>query len=389
MATSHRAEINPKLLIWARESSRMDVDYASRKLGISAEKLISWESGQAQPTIKQLRNTAKSYRVNFGAFFLPEPPEVFKSPIKDLRRHHGATFNDICPEIYMDLRSNLNSREVVIELEDELNEEAHNFNLKCSIDDDPKKVAKIIRKELGITFPKQLKFRNSRVAFNKWRTAISNYGCFALQSTKIELDDMRGYSVYFNRKPLIVVNRKDPYAARTFTLLHEFTHLLLRSSGLCDLHANTNLPAHEQRLEVFCNKVAAQALVPDTHLLRYEVIHSTKKDAWNDEILAPLSRDFGVSREVILRKILDYGLTTSQFYEDHRERYRQEAKESKQRRKGGFVTPSVDVVSAKGKHFVSVVIDAMNSAIITPNDASDYLGVKSKHFSKIEMKLEG
>lgn len=170
-------------------------------------------------------------------------------------------------------------------------------------------------------------------------------------------------------------------------MLHEFTHLLLRSSGLCDLDTGTGRTEPDQRLEIFCNSVASQTLVPDSIFLVYSQLHGVEKEQWNDCILAPIAKDFGVSREVILRKLLDHGLTTRSFYLENRERYSQEAIEYKKRKKGGFVTPSVDVVSAKGKQFVSLVFDAMNTNIISPNDASDFLGVKAKHFDKIESSL--
>lgn len=388
MAESHRAEINPELLIWARESIRMDLSYAAQKLGIAEKKLEDWEAGVEQPTIRQLRNIAKSYRINFGAFFLPKPPEVFNAPVKDFRRHHGTTFSDINPEIYIDLRNNLNSREIAIELESDLGEKQEIFHLNCSMDESPSEVAKRIRKSLGMSFTKQKSARDSRIAFNMWRDLISNLGCLVLQSTKIDLNEMRGYSVFFNYKPLLVVNRKDAYAARTFTLLHELAHILLRSSGLCDLHSNTNMSPHEQKLEVFCNKVASQTLVPDEYLLSYPAIRTTGPEEWNDQIISPISRDFGVSREVILRKLLDHNLTTQSFYEENRERYRQDAVAARKKSKGGFVTPSVDTVSSKGKQFVSLVFDALNSSLITSSDASDYLGVKAKHFQKIELSLE-
>ncbi|MBD3670361.1 MAG: ImmA/IrrE family metallo-endopeptidase [Gammaproteobacteria bacterium] len=389
MTNSIRAQINPNLLIWARESCRMDMEYAAKKLSVPCEKLESWESGNVQPTINQLRVIAKTYRVNFGALFLPEPPEVFTPPVKDYRLHHGAEHGDIDPEITIDLRTNLNSREIALELEAELGEQPQSFDLHCSLSDDPISVAKTIRSALDITFEKQKKYRSSRVAFNEWRNAISLYGVLALQSTKIALNDMRGYSVYFEIMPLIVVNRKDAYAARTFTLLHEFTHLLLRSSGLCDLSTDAVRPSTDQRLETFCNAVASQVLVPDEILLSYKQLSGVSKDGWNDAILAPIAKDFGVSREVILRKLLDHGLTSRSFYLENRERFTQEAVEYKKRQKGGFVTPSIDVVSSKSKHFVSLVFDAMNNNVISRNDASDYLGVRSKHFSKIETILGG
>lgn len=387
MGTSIRAEIHPDLLVWARENSNMDIEYAAKKIGITSAKLEELERGEEKPTIKQLRKIAACYRVNFAAFFLPSPPPKFINPVKDYRRHHGAVFSEISPEIMMDLRSNLNLREIAIELADELDELPSNFNYSCTINDSVEKIAKNIRNILNIDFSEQKKFREPRIAFNTWRESISNIGILVFQSTKIGLNDMRGYSIFYDIFPIIVVNRKDAYAARTFSLLHEFTHLLLRSSGLCDLHTNTNLPAHEQKIEIFCNKVAAETLVPNEILLKYSTLKSVDKCDWTDELLIPIAKDFGVSREVILRRLLDLGLTTKDFYEKNKERFAQEIIRQKEQSSGGFVPPALDVVSAKGSRFVSLVFDALNSSMITPSDAADYLGVKSKHFGKIESNL--
>lgn len=365
----------------------MDSAYAASKLGMDQEKLIQWESGELSPTIRQLRNLAKTYKVNFGALFLPEPPATFKPPVKDYRLHHGAVEVEIDPEVTIDLRLNLNAREIALELESELGEEQAPFRLSCSLDDSPSKVADQIRSALGISVQVQKKFRDSRVAFNAWRDAVAKAGVLVIQSSKVALNDMRGYSVFFDELPLLVVNRKDAYSARTFTLIHEFAHLLLRSSGLCDLSSEPERPSHEQKLEVFCNAVASQALVPDAVLLSYPEIRGVAQESWTDEILGPIARDFGVSREVVLRKLLDQGLTTRAFYLENRERYTQEAIEYKQRQKSGFVPPAVDVVSTKGRQYVSVVFEALNSSVITAGDAADFLGVKTKHFSAIETNL--
>ena len=56
---------------------------------------------------------------------------------------------------------------------------------------------------------------------------------FQLQG--ISTDEMRGVSIAENILPVVAVNVKDKPNGRTFTLLHEFTHLLLRQSGICDL----------------------------------------------------------------------------------------------------------------------------------------------------------
>src|SRR5690606_12676331 len=112
-----------------------------------------------------------------------------------------------------------------LELEADLGEESKPFRLSCSLEDSPAMVAELIRSKLGISIGAQKKFRQSRVAFNAWRDAVANSGVLVIQSSKVNLTDMRGYSVFFDRLPLVVINRKDAYSARTFTLIHEFTHL--------------------------------------------------------------------------------------------------------------------------------------------------------------------
>ena len=50
-------------------------------------------------------------------------------------------------------------------------------------------------------------------------------------------------------------------------LLHEFAHLMVRVSGVSDLETDAKRPPEDQRIEVFCNHVAAAALIPREALL--------------------------------------------------------------------------------------------------------------------------
>lgn len=383
-----RALVKPNMLKNARESVSMDEEYAARKIGIQTSTLQKWEIGELQPTIKQLRTIAKIYGQNFAAFFLPEPPPSFKIPVKDFRRHHGSIVKEISSEIILDIKSNLNAREISLELSEQLNEKMSLFTYQCSLDDSPEKVASYIRNILDIDYTLQLTLRESRLAFNLWRERIEQLNCLVFQSTKIETNEMRGYSVFFEIRPLIVVNRKDSYAARLFTLLHEFTHILLRQNGLCDLEPRLDMSPHEQKIEIFCNAVAGQALVPDNLLLQYQELKTTSPEEWQDHTLTKLANDFGVSREMILRKLLNLGLTTQLYYEKKRQEYIEEIRQAKLRQKPGFVPPATDVISLKGKPFVGLIMDSLNSSIILPTDASDFLGVKAKHFPKITLGLE-
>ena len=49
-------------------------------------------------------------------------------------------------------------------------------------------------------------------------------------------------------------------------MLHEFAHLMVRVSGVSDLETDERRPPEDQRIEVFCNHVAAAALMPKESL---------------------------------------------------------------------------------------------------------------------------
>nr|MDA3823218.1 ImmA/IrrE family metallo-endopeptidase [Bacteroidales bacterium] len=182
--------------------------------------------------------------------------------------------------------------------------------------------------------------------------------------------------------PIISINRKETYSGRTFSMIHELTHVMLRESCLCDLEQTQNSDSRSQRIEVFCNHVAGAALVSQEHILSDPIVLEHSGPEWNEFQILSLSKKFCVSREVILRRLLTVGKTTKNFYQKKRNDYQKEL-ESIPKKKGGFVPPSTNVVSTTGKPYTRIVIDAFNSNRITTSDASDYLGVKLKHLGKI------
>src|SRR5260370_7939774 len=74
-------------------------------------------------------------------------------------------------------------------------------------------------------------------------------------------------------------------------------------------------PPQDQQTEVFCNAVAAAALVPLDALLADHLVapHSSPRE-WSNDELSTIARNFGVSQHVILRRLLTAGRTTQDFY---------------------------------------------------------------------------
>jgi transcriptional regulator with XRE-family HTH domain len=75
-----RIAVKPELIRWARERSGITESVLVERF----PKYVEWESGQTQPTLRQLENLAKKTMTPFDYLFLPEPPEE-QLPIPDFR----------------------------------------------------------------------------------------------------------------------------------------------------------------------------------------------------------------------------------------------------------------------------------------------------------------
>jgi Zn-dependent peptidase ImmA (M78 family)/DNA-binding XRE family transcriptional regulator len=393
MARSPKALVDPNVLKWLRDVSGYSIDEAAKRVPTKPENLIAWEEGVERPSMPQLRTLARVFKRPISDFFLrrplPEPdiPHDFRRLPEDGRRRYS-------PALRHEIRQAYRRRELALDLAHDLEIELPRFVGRSSITlaSNPEDVGETIRQRLRVDVVEQAQWRNGdgRNGYNGWRQRIEDAGVFVFQVTTVEKEQMLGFSLAFERQPVIAVNRKQGPRGRTFTMLHEFTHLLLGESGICDIEESLLRPPQEQRVEVFCNHAAGAALVPMSCLLASRFIGSgSQPREWPEDTLEALTREFGgASKEVVLRRLLIAGRATKDFYTRKRAEWRaraaaNEARE-KERQKEVEMKRNVpqEAVSNLGA-FARIVMSSYNSDAINITDASKFLGVKAEKVSAV------
>ena len=118
-------------------------------------------------------------------------------------------------------------------------------------------------------------------------------------------EEFRGFALADKVAPLVFINGADTKAAQMFTLAHELAHIWLGKSAVSDAGIASSTT---QNVEAWCNRVAAEFLVPLAELRR--------ELGTDDPFVAvqKLARAFKVSTLVILRRLLDAeAITRSRF----------------------------------------------------------------------------
>lgn len=389
-----KAVVAPAVMVWARTSAGYEESPAAEKLGIDPDVLAAWERGDEQPSIAQLRKMADLYRRPLAVMYLPEPPLSFQ-PMKDFRRLPEVGSPRFSPGLTFEIRAAHQRRQLALDLLQEDDEAAVPFILQTTIDMDIDAVGASIRASLGITYAEQSRWREPLVAFRTWRSRIEDAGVLVFQASRVPSGEASGFAFWAAELPFMVVNRKDTYSRRTFSLIHELAHLMLHQSGVSEIDDGGNrLPAVE-RVEAFCNAVAAATLIPKDTFLAEPLIrsHGHGPREWDDADIRELSAIYGVSREAVVRRLMTVGRASQPFYQRKRAQFDQEFQAQRERektRRGDKPIPRNmprETVADYGRPFVRMLLARYHSDRLSLADVSGFLGVKVRHLAGIEQNV--
>lgn len=309
-----RVEVKSELLRWARERSGLGLEALVDRF----PRLPAWERGEAEPTLKQLEGFAKATHTPIGYLFLPEPP-VERVPIPDFRTVANERLRRPSPDLLETLYLCQQRQEWYRDHARSMGEARLSFVGSVRLSSDVEETAARMRAALGFDLEERRKASSWTEALRLFLEQADELGVLVMVSgvvgsnnrRKLDPEEFRGFALADDLAPLVFVNGADTKSAQMFTLAHELAHIWLGQSALSDL-APISEPSRD--VEVWCNRVAAEILVPLAALRR-----EYRKPANLEEEVARLARWFKVSTLVILRRIHDVGgISRDRFWQAYR-----------------------------------------------------------------------
>ena len=374
------------MLSWARGRAGIESPEA---LGARFPKLPEWETGETQPTLKQLENFASSVHVPIGYLFLAEPPDE-RLPIPDFRTADGQPVRKPSPDLldtiyacqerqgwYRDFATTARLGEVAAVG-------------SASLDERPEAVASRIGNALGFDLERRAAARSADEALRLFVRQAEDAGILVMISgivgsnthRRLNTDEFQGFALSDRLAPLVFVNGADGMSRRTFTLAHELAHLWIGASGVSDAGLAPEKGRRYRHVERWCNQVAAELLVP-----RDALAAERRPDEPIDTAKQRLARRFKVSGMVILRRMLDVGwIDRERFDQAWADEWRLvRAAESRSGGGGDFYASTLSRVS---RRFARALVESTLEGQTLFRDAYRMLGVaKAETFDRVGQEL--
>ncbi|MET1027882.1 MAG: XRE family transcriptional regulator [Dongiaceae bacterium] len=404
---SRANNINPSILVWARETAGLSIEEAAERLGFAeseattaTEKLAQLESGYRSPTRTQLAKFASVYRRPLITFYLKKPPakgdrgEDFRQTSDTVSKRENALLD----ALLRDVRARQEMVRNLLEDDDDFRE--LNFVGSARIDDGAPAFAQAIARELDFDYTsKALRRGGVDALFKELRTKTEAAGVFVLligdlgsHHSTLAAEVFRGFVIADSVAPFIVINDQDARSARSFTLLHELAHIFLGQSGVSGTPEPSAPHTEHEKVERFCNDVAGEFLLPRIGL-------GEKPDALRDDnkqvvdsVVSGIAEMWAISEPMVAYRLNRIGWISSKIYRslaaDYAARWqlaRQRAKESFREAEGG---PSYYVIkqSKLGNALIEIVGRTLRENQLTHTKAAKVLGVKT---SSVEPLLRG
>lgn len=312
-------KVEPMVLLDVIEKSNREIAEVQNRFN----QLDKWLEGEVKPTYNQLVNLSKFLRVPFGYLLLEEPVKE-DIPLLDFRTVDTEA-------IYKP------SRELIDTIQDMEMKQAWYREQMVEAENDPLRFVGIVKDINNISVIKMVNdirhifqldddwytiATSTYPTFSVLRDQLSKFGIIVMQNgtalnnshRPLNLNEFRAFTLVDEYAPLIFINTLDSNSGKTFSLLHELVHLIIGRPSLYNDDVS-NRHKYSNKIEVFCNKVAAELIAP-TNIFLEKWINQYKESQDIIHKIELIAGDFKVSKMIIARKALDKQFITQEIYNE-------------------------------------------------------------------------
>ncbi|OTA14124.1 hypothetical protein Xvie_03978 [Xenorhabdus vietnamensis] len=272
-------QLSPTIIKWIASTQGVTTKHLAETL--TPKKPHKLLAGEVSKSVAE--KLAKLAGIPFGYLFLDKPPEIDEPQIPDFRK----TINNISLsknffDTYHDIQYKTEwYREY---LKESGLDKKPSFIGRYTINSSVFEVSNDITETLNFDVSKIIKKVTLSSYFGVVTKLIENAGILVFKNSlvgnnphrKLDVTEFRGFSIVDDIAPVVFVNGADTFSAQVFTLFHEVAHIWIGKGGISDWD-------YENKVESFCNKVAAEILMP-TRL--FQELWSSEKKSGIDDIHA-------------------------------------------------------------------------------------------------------
>jgi Zn-dependent peptidase ImmA (M78 family)/DNA-binding XRE family transcriptional regulator len=370
-------EINRDRVRWCCRERGITVEQLADEVGISKKTITQFFEIEEGLTFIQLRKIA-DYFGRGVLFFLDEGPV-------DPARVHSVQYRTLAnqkPGLSFEVKKLVErverQRDVFLSLREASQAEDRIKFSPPVLSKQPEAAAAQARKWLGLA-------RES--SFDEYRERVEAKGVLVIRSNgyvgqwQIAKDSpVLGFNLYDADCPVIFVRKSRWDTQQTFTLMHELGHILLHRSSSVDDDADMHAP-HGQEREA--NAFAGHLLVPEASLLAIDDRQRPNDVRALDTWLKPHRTAWGVSTEMLLRRLVDVGRLEEHTYVEYRAFFKNLVLPEEDR--GNRMYRYREPKHIFGEPFVRAVLGALSARRISATKACSYLdGLKLQDLHQLE-----
>ena len=373
---------NPAVLRWARERAGHSLADVAAAFDKDVSVVEDWEAGRQAPSLAQLERLAyQLYKRPLAVFFFPAPPTE-EEPEREFRTLPEAELESLAPDTRFALREAMARQMSLRELTGGHGPSTKKIfrDISASPDESAPALAKRIRDYLGVSVDEQSSWAGSEEAFKRWRDVVEECGVFVFKRP-FKQDGIDAFCLPDPEFPVVFINNKAHFTRQQFSLFHEVAHLLFATAGITkddDSYIN-GLTGVPRKIEIAANRVAHELLVPESDF------GSRVPDVVDEETLGELARRYHVSREVVLRRLLDKGIVEAEEYKRWVSGWRQGGRQ--RTGTGGNYYSNQGVYLSRT--YAELAFSRYHAGRLSIEELAEHLRMKARNLENLEAHLFG